>query len=131
MFYAISIIVPANTTRDNPKRDTLPVTMGTITRVMLRWRWGIGDLGGCRVLYHETALWPRNRNSWIPSFHESIEYAEGWPLNLDPSELVIETYNTDDTHEHAFWIGVEIMRSRTYREFMIDIARVMQGVING
>lgn len=102
------------------------VCEGTVKRVWFRWRWGVGDLAGSRVFYHEFQIWPLSLDQWLPSFHAPVELPESYPVLTEPHDLVIETYNTDDTFDHALWFAVEIEREVVQLDPMSQVLELLR-----
>lgn len=110
MLFSASIEIPASTTAADPLRTTIPITGGVLRRVWVRWRWGIGNLGGCRILYREFQHWPLSLGQWFPASPDPLEFEENFAISTDPSVLVVESYNLDDSYEHTLWVAFNVLR---------------------
>jgi hypothetical protein len=110
MLFALSLSVPANTAATAPETAVLRIGPGTITHMWIRWRWGIGNLGGCRISYQGFQHWPLNPDEWFPSTHEPLEFDEQLGIAGDTPTLQVKAYNTDDSYDHTLWVGVEVMQ---------------------
>lgn len=110
MLFSASIEIPLSTTQASPLRTTIVATVGVLRRVWIRWRWGIGNLGGCRILYHEFQHWPLSIGDWFPSADEGLEFEESFEITGDPAEFVVEAYNLDDSYPHTLWVAFNILR---------------------
>ena len=110
MLFSASLLIPTDTSELAPARATFNVSVGVVRRVWVRWRWGCGNLCGCRILYHEFQLWPLSLNEWFPSTTESLEFEENIDLATEPLELVVEGYNEDKAYDHRVWVAVEVER---------------------
>jgi len=87
MLFSQRIAIPANTTKLAPVRIMIPACEGTITKVIVRWRWGSGNLCGARVLYSEYQVWPRSKTQWFVSNTQDIEFDENLQNNRSPAFL--------------------------------------------
>ena len=110
MIFSAEFTIPVNTTIYQPKRLVLPVSIGTVERVWVRWHWGSANLCGVRGLYRTFVHWPLAIGEWFYSSPYPLEFAESLVLDQDPVELVLEGYNNDDTYPHSVWVGFNIMR---------------------
>lgn len=110
MLFQKSIPVPLSTTSAAPLRTTVQITKGTLRHVWVRWRWGTGYLCGCRIKYHEFQYWPLSMTEWFVSHVETFDFAEDFDISDDPSELVVEAYNDDDSNPHTLWVAFLIDR---------------------
>jgi len=112
MLYSISIDIPAQTSRTTPLISTLAISQGIVTKGWLRWRYGSGNLGGVRVFYHETQIWPFSLNEWLPSSQHPLEFPSSLSIPEPPYTFSIHTYNDDDVFPHSVWLAFEIERGK-------------------
>jgi len=110
MIYPKTIPIPLGTTQAAPLRTTIEATAGVLKRIWVRWRWGIGNLGGCRILYHEFQHWPLSIGEWFPSNVEPLDFEVDMEITGDPAEFVVEAYNLDDSYPHTLWVAFGILR---------------------
>lgn len=110
MFFLGNVDIPAGTAKKSPRRFTVQVTIGTLKRVWVRWRWGPGNLCGCRILYHEFQHWPLSLGKWFPSTTEALDFHEEFDVLTEPVEFVVESYNLDTRYPHNVWVAFEIER---------------------
>lgn len=111
MIFARQILIPANTQLDDPLITTIPISLGTLRHVWVRWRWGSGNLCGCRILYASFQMWPLTMTDWFVSTPYPLDFEDDLPIDDVPTDLVVEAYNIDDTFEHRLWVAVSILRS--------------------
>jgi len=102
--------IPPNTPVLSPKRVWLPACEGTVTKVIVRWRWGSGNLCGCRVMYSEYQVWPRSKAQWFISNPQAYEFDENLEITDHPHFFAVEAYNLDDTFQHSVEVCVNILR---------------------
>lgn len=110
MLFSKSITIPPNTTKANVLVTTFPICEGVIKRVWVRWRWGSGNLCGCRILYESFQVWPLSMTEWFVSNTQDMAFDENFLINDVPHVFRIESYNLDDTFPHTLWIAVSILR---------------------
>jgi len=110
MFFPKTIPIPLATAPAAPLRTTVVATAGTLRRIWIRWRWGIGNLGGCRILYHEFQHWPLSLGEWFPSSDASLDFEVDMEIIGDPAEFVVESFNLDDSYPHTLWVAFNILR---------------------
>jgi len=110
MFFPKTIPIPLLTTQAAPLRTTVEATAGTLMRIWVRWRWGIGNLGGCRILYQGFQHWPLSLGEWFPSSDASLDFEVDMEITGDPAEFVVEAYNLDDSYPHTLWVAFNILR---------------------
>jgi hypothetical protein len=113
MLYYVNITTPANTSASEPKEMRLPVSGGIIRRVTVRYRYGSANLCGLRILSHEVQVFPFNKDDFFISMPELYECYLDFPLDQPPYELIIQTYNNDDTYDHLCSVGIEIDIARS------------------
>lgn len=108
MFFSKSISIPASTTQADPLATVVSLGPGVLRRVWVRWRWGIGNLGGCRISYAEFQYWPLTRGQWYPSTTDPLEFEDSFQLDDALLEVTVEAYNDDDSNAHTLWVGFEV-----------------------
>ncbi len=110
MIFGKSISVLLNTLPASPLKTEIDVGPGILRRVWIRWRWGVGNLGGCRIKCHEFQYWPLTRGQWFPSSVEPLEFEEDMDLGDLPLQFVVEAYNLDDSYPHTLWVAFNVLR---------------------
>jgi len=102
--YTIKLTIPPNTPPESPERTTVKLRKAILTHMSIRIPPGHHALAGIRVLYGITQLWPEETGTWLTGDDEVLEWEEYFELPTDPTTLVLEGYNEDDTYEHSFYI---------------------------
>ena len=128
MLVSTELTVPANTTKGAPFVDTLQLGYGVLRKCWVRWRYGVGDLAGCRISYHSIQIYPHTLNQWLPSFRESLEWDEYHLLDVHPYEFRIDAYNEDDSYEHKLWVAFLVIREQPVVQRMDDIITLVGGL---
>lgn len=106
MLLSQNVTIVARTSDNLPQVNLLHILPGTVAQVMVRFRYGSGNLCGVRIKHAEVQRWPYIPGEWIPSSPNLYEFDEDLVINQEPFELRIETYNLDDTFNHNVWVGV-------------------------
>ncbi len=109
MFYSLAVTVPANTTEAAPKETSVKVSHGVVTSVSFRPRPGHSGLCHVRVFYHEHQLWPVSRNEDLHGDTFPIEWNDYEEIFTPPYELMIRSWNEDDTYPHTFDLSFAIL----------------------
>lgn len=110
MFFPQTIPIPLDTKPGDPLRTRVVATAGILKHIWIRWRWGIGNLGGCRILYREFQHWPLSLGEWFPSSDASLDFEVDMEITGDPAEFVVESYNLDDSYRHTLWVAFNVLR---------------------
>lgn len=108
MWFDVEITVPASTAETSPVVTRLPVSRGVITRVSYRPRDGHLWLCHSQIRYQNTQIFPTNPEGDLHGDYFPIEWNEFIELDAEPYELVIYSWNEDDTYEHVFDFSVAI-----------------------
>lgn len=101
MQFAFDILVPANTTEQDPYRVATPLDYGQLVKVSVYFPWGCAALCGIRILHYEHQLFPTNLDEWFKGNEILIEFdcrydiLEGW------NDFKVEGYNEDDFYAHT------------------------------
>jgi len=112
MLYSKVVSILANTLPTAPLIVRCPVCEGVITRIWVRWRWGSGNLCGCRLVYEGSQQWPRNLDEWFISNVQDTVFATEFVVDDVPHHVNVYAYNLDDSFPHTLWVAFEIMRGR-------------------
>lgn len=115
MFYSKVIAIPAQTYPEAPIKGTLTIAEGTIRRLWIRWRYGIGNLGGARLQYASFVYWPLSLGEWFPSSDFPIEFEENFLVETEPHELEVLAYNEDDVYPHELFVACLVLREKPLR----------------
>jgi len=110
MLFSKSVAIPAKRTKANPLVTTFPICEGVIKRVWVRWRWGSGNLCGCRLFYESFQVWPLSMTEWFVSSPTELVFDEDYEIDDVPHEMRLEAYNEDDIFPHTLWIACSILR---------------------
>ena len=100
MFFACTLEIPANTSKKEPMVSRMGVTYGVVQHVWVDWWWGVGNLGGVRMMHESFQHWPLSGSQWFPSNERGIDFNEDYEIWTEPTIITIEGFNLDDTFPH-------------------------------
>ncbi len=126
-YFSKVITVPKNTTAAVPLVTDYSIQSGIIHRVDIRIPAGHAGLTGIRVLRGLHQIAPVTGEEWFIGDDTLLSYPEHIEIRETPFELTIEAYNTDDTYDHAFIVGMGVLPA----EILLPgaaLADVMRGV---
>jgi hypothetical protein len=106
MIFVHQITTPANTAKDSPLRTTMPIVLGTITRVLIFLPPGLSGLAHLKILWGLYQLFPSNEQGDFAGAGELIEWDEQITIDTPPDELVAVTWNEDDTYDHTIIVHI-------------------------
>lgn len=100
MFYQVEITTPANTLQANAQITRLRIHPGMTRRVWIMFPDGPYGLAHMQIWHHGWQVWP-----WSPgeSYHWNdyvYTFEDRYPFTSEPYELVMHTWNLDDSYEH-------------------------------
>lgn len=127
MLVSTTLTVSASTADTAPERATLSFPAGDVTQWWVGWHYGVGDLAGARVLYHEVQVLPWSVGTFLPSFRGVLTFPADLDVWAPPHELVIEGYNNDDTYAHTVWVAASIERSTYWADLYGTLLSLMRG----
>ena len=108
MFYVFPITIPANTPDTAKLKTILPVTAGTVKRVMVEFPAGHVGLTHLHINRGLAQVWPTNPDASFKSSNETIEWAEEYVLDTPPYQLEAYAWNEDDTYDHTITVRLEL-----------------------
>lgn len=108
MIYKVDCPTPANTPKLTPSLFRVRVTLGVTEQVWVGFPPGCKGLCHLQVWHWGWPVWP-----WSPgdSFHWDgymFTFHDSYELKTEPLELVIKTWNLDDTYAHTPTFAVHI-----------------------
>ena len=108
MFFQAEILTPRNTLATAPLITRLTVYPGITTQEWVGFPRGCDGLAHMQIWHWGWQLWP-----WTPqtSFHWNdymFTFFDRYPITEEPLELVIKTWNLDDTFPHALTFACTI-----------------------
>lgn len=108
MFFQAEIEVPPLTLPSAPLITRLSVYPGITTQEWVGFPRGCYGLAHMQIWHWEWQLWP-----WTPqtSYHWNdymFTFYDRYPITEEPLELVIKTWNDDDTYPHTLTFACTI-----------------------
>lgn len=110
MHYFYDIGIEKNTEAGTPYSETLHLSYGVITKVQIVIPDGHKGLAHLQLFYHEAQLYPLSRGENYHGDGIRIEFEDNFPLYVSPYNLKAKGWNTDDTNDHSFLVGINILR---------------------
>jgi hypothetical protein len=108
VYYLVEVTVPSQTPASDPQVTRIEVYPGMVTQEWFGFPPGCYGLAHIQVWHHGIQLWPFSPHE---SFHWDgyvYELTDRYPIDSEPYELVVKTWNEDDTYDHALTFAVEI-----------------------
>lgn len=105
MYFAAEVLTPANTPASAPVVTRLRVYPGVVRQVWLGFPPGCYGLAHIQVWYCGWQVWPYTPQT---SYHwDNYVFAieDRYPLVEEPLELVLKTWNLDDSYDHTLTFG--------------------------
>ena len=96
--------VPANTTQDNPDKQILMISKGTIAGWIVYFDPEAANLLHVRVEYHGFKILPYGELEAVVGFLNPIPIRESIKIDKDPAELRIIAWNDDDSYPHEYYV---------------------------
>jgi len=110
MNFFYEFTVPKSTKEDDPAELMMPLSYGIITKVQIVVLQGHAGLAHLKVFYHESQLYPLNRDGNYHGDNANIEFEEYQPILVAPYELKAKGWNTDDRYPHSFLCSFTVLR---------------------
>ena len=106
--------VPRNTLETAPFEQNLKISSGILHQVSVVIPPGHACLTGCALDIGLHQIAPTNQNEWFKGDDTRWMYPEYIEIPPGEHELNLRGYNTDDTYDHAFILGVGILPIHVY-----------------
>jgi hypothetical protein len=112
MIYKIDVAISANTAIKDAVDTTMLLTKGRIKKVEIYFPWGCAGLVGLQIIRNTWQLAPLTRGQWLKGNDILLSHTYDYDLDVEPYELIVKSYNLDDTYEHTPFVIIEIIRDR-------------------
>lgn len=109
MFVFTEIDLPANTPETAPIETTIPIPPGIIDFIEVSFPSGCVRLARLRVFYHTVQIVPYNGDQSLAYDDYVSRINLGYEVTENPTELLIKSWNLDDTYTHQLTIGINIV----------------------
>ena len=110
MWFQVTFTVPAERGKDEPYPVVLPVSAGTLSRVVVRMCPGAHKTCGVQIKWLNQVIWPLNPDEWIELDEWPLEFGDEFEITPPPSHLTILGHAEDAKYNHEVTVGVEIRR---------------------
>jgi len=108
MFYAWDIIIPKNTSEDDPIIQTLKLTKGVITKLSVKFPPGCKGLVKVRILRYESQLVPLSRGEWLTGDGETIPTETYYPIRDEPTSLKFIGCSPNTYYPHKITVRIQL-----------------------
>lgn len=115
VIFTKDVTIPANTTKNSPVSQTLPVAAGLVYRVNFRFPQNLLGLAGIAVYDGSFQLWPSSPNEWFHSNNETITFNDLYLKKSEPMIFVLKGYNTDDTYGHTIQVRIGLVSEEKFQ----------------
>ena len=112
MFYAWDITIDANTSVDKPKREVLPVTVGVITHIGIKFPRGCHGMVKTRLDRFKFQLVPLSAGEWVTGDNETVPFTEFFEIREVPPELVFYGCSPGTSYGHTVTVRVTVLPKR-------------------
>ena len=127
MFFQCEVLTPANTPASSPIVTRLAVYPGVTRQVWVGFPRGCFALAHLQVWRWGWQLWP-----WTPqqSFHWDnyvYTFEDRYPILNEPLELVVKTWNLDDSYDHTLTFACTVEPAPSEAELR-ELREVLEGL---
>ena len=109
MIYVETITTPANTTKKDPLKTTMVLKPGVIHRLEIQAPPGAEFLHHLIVKQGIYQMWPSGRGRDFALEDTNIEFDEWYELPKNRAEIVVHTWNEDDTYAHIVIVRIGVL----------------------
>ena len=127
-FYSMVFTIPKNTSENDPYEQKLQISSGILHQVSVVIPPGHAGLTGCALDIGLHQIAPTNQNEWFKGDDTRWMYPEYIEIPPGEHELNLRGYNTDDTYDHSFILGVGILPVQIYNA-ILQLSESMQPMI--
>lgn len=110
MIFRKGVTTPKDTFETAKKVTRLKLTKGIITKIDISFPIGCAGLLHVAINYGLHQVWPINSDESFAGDGETISFEEHIVVENDPFELMIYTWNLDDTYEHMCAVRIGLRR---------------------
>lgn len=126
MLFTFKITIPANTTQATPSENTEKLLPGKITNISFQIPAGHRGLAHLQILDQEVQIYPFNNGGDLKGDDLFLQTGENYILN-HPSELLFRGWNTDELHDHSFFVWITLLPTDRKGEIQdIDRGKILE-----
>jgi len=119
LLFTFDVKVPANTPKTSPKKVTLKLKKGVLTKVVVLIPDGHQALAHLRILDGATPVIPWGEDQWIHGNRMLLDWYPNYELAFEPAGLVAVGYNEDDTYPHTFYLYMWVEKQPTQPDWRL------------
>jgi len=124
MLYSQEIIIPANTEKTDYQKDVFKLTKGIITRISVFFPWGCAGLVYVRIEQKTWQVFPLSRGEWLNGNDRAFDFKTRIEFTSEPYEVIVCSYNEDDTYEHKPLVSVEMVKGTVPERFKLFMSEL-------
>jgi len=128
MFFAVDIVVDANTLEASPKEEKIALSKGVITSIEVKYAAGCHGYVKVRLFYHEGQLIPLSREEWLIGDDEAIPTDTYFEMTSTPYELKFVGISPDSEYAHTVTVRVTVLPKAVAS--VLEIVRVLERIYN-
>jgi len=113
MWYVLEDAVPANTTYENRRTNSIKVAGGILHSIYVTIPPGSKTLAHAQLRTGSYFILPRNEDKSITGDHTNVNYREWLELKAAENDLSLVTWNTDTKHAHTIRLLIGVLPKST------------------
>jgi hypothetical protein len=106
--YSFNKTFTSGKTKDELESEELGIISGVIHNVIIDFPAGCQYLTHVRIARGVFSIWPRNQGKFYAFDNFQLSIRDSWILEGGESEIVLEGYNEDDTHDHTIRVVLQV-----------------------
>ena len=110
MIYSFAVSTPANTLAAAPVTTTLSLVTGIVHQIEFLFPTGCAGLLFIAIRHGLHQVWPTNPTESFHTDGETISFKEHYELPSNDSQLLLASYNLDDTYAHEVHLRIGILQ---------------------
>ena len=122
-FFSFSITTPANTAKKDAQKTQIDLCPGVIHLVRIRIPPGSAGLLHCVVNHHLHQIAPSNADEDFHGDNDPIEYREWYELEGQDTQLLVVTWNEDDTYDHEILVQFGVLPAEVLLPYAVATAQ--------
>jgi hypothetical protein len=112
--YSEKIIVPANTTEDNPVTTDIIIKEKLITSMAVSFEDGCAWMVGVRIMYGIKQFWPDRPGTWLYGNDETIEWEERFEMPAENEKLTVVAISPGTKYDHEIFVRITTLPKGFY-----------------
>ncbi len=112
MIYRYGITTAANTTEAAAQMTIITLPRGIIHQLDIVFPPGPAGLLHLRILEGISVIWPSSQNESFAGDNTTISFKEFYILKDATNQIIIQTWNDDDTYSHLVIVRFGVLKRR-------------------